>query len=280
MKGLVLEGGAMRGMFTAGVLDVFMENGIFFDAAVGVSAGATFGCNIKSHQIGRAIRYNKRFAHHPKYGTFFSLLCYGDLYEPRFCYDTLPFKLDLFDLNAYRANPLKFYVTVSNGRTGQAEYHEIPDGGPSDLTWMRASASMPMVSKPVMINGTPYLDGGMTASIPLKFMESLGSDKSVVVLTQPAAFEKKPAGMKLLMNLTLRNYPKLIAAWQNRHTIYNEEKKYVFDQQAAGKALVLCPPEKLPAGRLEHNREKLEATYQIGRQVASENLERIKSFLA
>ncbi|MCQ2982880.1 MAG: patatin family protein [Treponemataceae bacterium] len=279
MKGLVLEGGAMRGMFTAGVLDVFMENGITFDAAVGVSAGATFGCNIKSRQIGRAIRYNKRFAHHYKYGTFLSVLLFGDIYEPKFCYDTLPFKLDLFDLAAYRANPLKFYVTVSNGTTGQAEYHEIPDGGPADLVWMQASASMPMVSKPVMIDGTAYLDGGMTASIPLKFMENLGSEKTVVVLTQPADYEKKPAGMKWLMNLSLRKYPKLITAWQNRHTVYNEEKRYAFAQQDAGSALVLCPKEKLPAGRLEHNVEKLEATYQAGRQVASENLERIKAFL-
>ena len=124
--GLVLEGGAMRGLFSAGVLDVMMENGIEFDAVMGVSAGAVFGCNFKSGQIGRSIRYNMRFCDDPRYCSFESLRKTGDLYNVQFCYDEIPNKLDPFDKEAYQANPMPFYAVCTNIETGKAIQLPLP----------------------------------------------------------------------------------------------------------------------------------------------------------
>ncbi len=278
-KGLVLEGGAMRGMFSSGVMDVMLENNIVFDGAIGVSAGATFGCNYKSRQIGRAIRYNKRFCRDSRYGTVRSVLRYGDIYEPDFCYNQIPFALDLFDTETYRSNPLHFYVVVSEGERGIPVVHEIPDGNAEDLLWMRASASMPLVSRPVLIEGKHYLDGGMTSSIPLRTFEEMGHDKNVVVLTQPREYRKKPNKAAPFIRLMLRKFPKLAEAMVNRHVVYNKEKDYVFQQEKAGRALVLCPEADLGISRTEHNPDELERIYQLGRQTAEKHMAEIKAFL-
>ena len=158
-KGLVLEGGAMRGMFTAGVLDVLMENNIDFDGCVGVSAGAAFGCNIKSTQIGRVIRYNTKYCKDKRYCSFKSLLTTGDIFGADFCYNKLPFELDIFDTDTFKTSPVEFFVTATDIETGKAVYHKCTDGLNDDLLWFRASASMPLVSRTVEINGLKLLDG-------------------------------------------------------------------------------------------------------------------------
>lgn len=279
MKGLVMEGGAMRGMFTAGVCDVLLENGITFDGTIGVSAGATFGCNFKSRQIGRAIRYNKRFAHDWRYCSLRSLLLTGDLYGADFCYNVLPNKLDLFDYETYRSNPLKFYVVASDCRTGEPVYKELATCDEKDLTWMRASASMPLVSHIVKIDGYELLDGGMTDSIPLKAFENMGYQKNLVVLTQPREFVKEPSPALKLMKFALRKYPKLYEAMLHRHEVYNQEKSYTFEQEAAGKCFVICPQESLGISRTENNPDELQRVYDLGRLTMQENLTKLMEFL-
>lgn len=279
MKGLVMEGGAMRGMFTAGVCDVLMENGITFDGAIGVSAGATFGCNFKSKQIGRAIRYNKKYSHDWRYCSFRSLLLTGDLYGADFCYNELPNKLDLFDYEEYRSNPLKFYAVASDCRTGEPVYKELPSCDAKDLTWMRASASMPLVSKVVKIDGYELLDGGMTDSIPLKAFEGMGYEKNLVILTQPRSFVKKPSSSISLMKFALRKYPKLYEAMKKRHEVYNSQKKYVFEQEAAGKCFVICPFESLGISRTEKNPDELQRVYNLGRLTMQESMAMLREFL-
>ena len=133
-------------------LDVMMEQDIIFDGAVGVSAGAVFGCNYKSRQPGRVIRYNKRYCRDPRYVSIRSLLKTGDLYGESFCYHELPDRLDPFDAAAYRKNPMEFYVVCTDALTGEAVYHRCDRGDARDLQWMRASASMPMVSKLVELD--------------------------------------------------------------------------------------------------------------------------------
>ena len=277
--GLVMEGGAMRGMFTAGVCDVLLENGISFDGAIGVSAGATFGCNFKSKQIGRAIRYNKRFSHDWHYCSFRSLLLTGDLYGADFCYNVLPNKLDLFDYETYRSNPLAFYAVASDCKTGKPVYKELKTCDESDLTWMRASASMPLVSRVVKIDGYELLDGGMTDSIPLKAFEEMGYEKNLVILTQPRDFVKEPSSALKFMKFSLRKYPRLFDAMLHRHEMYNSQKDYVFAQEAAGKAMVICPTESLGISRTENNPDELQRVYDLGRLAAQENLPRIREFL-
>ena len=278
-KGLVLEGGAMRGMFTAGVLDVFLENGIEFDGAVGVSAGATFGCNFKSKQIGRAIRYNKRFGKYWKYCSVRSLLFTGDMYGAKFCYDTLPKQLDKMDFETYKNNPMEFYCVASDCVTGKPVYKKLETCDDHDLLWMRASASMPLVSHIVKVDGYKLLDGGMTNSIPLSFFEEIGYNRNVVILTQPKDFKKEPASMMKLVSLVLHKYPAIVEAMRNRHNVYNEQTKLVFEKAARGELIVICPEAPLGISRTEGDPEKLQRVYDEGRRIATARLEEVKKFL-
>ena len=279
MTGLVMEGGAMRGMFTAGVCDVLMEHGIEFDGAIGVSAGATFGCNYKSKQIGRVIRYNKRFAHNWRYCSLRSLFLTGDLYGAAFCYDKIPNQLDPFDYDTFAKDPMRFYVVASDCMTGEPIYKELKTGRGTELTWMRASASMPLVSSVVRVDGYLLLDGGMTDSIPLKKFQEMGYDKNIVILTQPKDFIKEPDSLLKPMRLTLRRYPKLLAKMENRHIDYNRQHDYALLQEKEGKAIVICPEKPLGISRVEHNPDELQRCYEEGRQVAEKRLEEIKNFL-
>lgn len=277
--GLVLEGGAMRGLFTCGILDVFLEQGVEFDGAVGVSAGACFGCNLKSRQPGRALRYNLRFAHDKRYCSVRSLLTSGDIYNADFCYRQIPDELDKFDYEALKKNPMEFYMAVTDINTGKPVYPKLTDGSRKELTWMRASASMPLVSRPVEIDGGKYLDGGMSDSVPLQFMESVGYNRNVVILTQPRDYVKPPNKLMWLMRIMLRKYPKLLDAMANRHKMYNEETHHVFEQEKLGNAFVICPDEPLGISRMESDTKELQRVYDMGRKMALERLDEIRKFL-
>lgn len=272
-RGLVMEGGAMRGMFTCGVLDVLMENGISFDGAIGVSAGATFGVNIKSRQIGRAFRYNKKYCSDPRYHSIRSLITTGDIYNVSFCYGELPYKLDVWDTDTFRDTPMEFYCVATDIETGKPAYHKCTDGLSDDIRWIQASASMPLVSKPVHIDGGVYLDGGISDSIPLEFMESKGYDDILVIETQPANYVKKPQQFMPLVKWSLRKYPNMIKCMAERYIMYNKEKKYVRQQELAGKVQVIRPKEPLNISAVEKNPSEIERVYLLGRQAGEEYLE-------
>ena len=276
--GLVLEGGAMRGLFTAGVMDVLMEYGAEFDAIVGVSAGAAFGVNYKSKQIGRVIRYNKRFANDKRYCSVQSLLNTGNLFNAMFCYHTVPNELYKFDRERYNADKTPFYVVCTDAETGEPVYHLLDRANDWGFEWIRASASMPLVSKPVKIDGKYYLDGGMSDSIPIEFMIVGGCEKNVVVLTQPRDYVKEKASMLPLMKLSLRKYPYTYDAILHRHIIYNDSRARVFQEEKLGNAVVICPKEKLPIDRVEHDPEVMEKVYQLGRQAAEEKVDELRAF--
>lgn len=276
--GLVLEGGAMRGMFTAGVLDVFMENGVSFPAMVGVSAGAAFGCNYKSRQIGRVIRYNTRFCRDKRYCSIHSLITTGDLFGADFCYREIPEELDPFDNDAFDENPMAFYVVATNVYTGEPVYQRLDKVDENCYLWMRASASMPMVSTPVQVDGYTLLDGGMSDSIPLRFMQKLGYEKNVVVLTRPRSYRKKPSN-RALFRVALRKYPAMIDVMSRRHEMYAFEQRLVFESEKRGSTLVLCPDTPLDVGRVEHDPEKLRSAYDEGGRIALRELDRVKAFL-
>lgn len=278
--GLIMEGGAMRGMFTAGVTDVLLENNIEFDGAIGVSAGATFGCNYKSKQIGRAIRYNKIYAKDKRYCSIRSLIKTGDLFNTDFCYNVLPNSLDIFDYDMFRKNPSEFWVVVSDCETGKPFYKEISSCDNRELLeWVRASASMPIVSKVVDINGQKFLDGGITDSIPLQYFESLGYNRNVVILTQPREYAKGPNKLLPLAKIMLKNYPNIIEAMKSRHIFYNAEKNYVFDKADRNEVLVICPDKPLGIKRTERDPNELQRCYDAGRLAAKTRLQEIKDYL-
>ena len=279
--GLVLEGGALRGMFTAGVLDVLSEQGICVDGVIGVSAGACFGCNYKSGQVGRAVRYNARFARDRRYCSVWSWLTTGNLFNAEFAYHTVAEEIDVFDNQAFLANPMEYYLVATDVLTGGPVYQQMNRGGAWLYEWLRASSSMPIVSKVVEIDGYKLLDGGISDSIPLQYFESLGYERNVVILTQPLGFKKKKMGAaaRLLMKTALRKYPKLVEALENRWQMYNAELDYVAQRAESGDCLVIAPDDVLPIGRISHDAEKMWKTHGIGRKIAEERLEEIRGFL-
>jgi predicted patatin/cPLA2 family phospholipase len=278
--GLLMEGGAMRGMFTCGVLDVFMEQGIRFDGAAGISAGACFGCNFKSHQPGRALRYNKTYSRDPRYCSLRSLLRTGDLYGADFCYRELPEVLDPFDRKTFAADPMEFWVGAADVRTGKILYHLCTDGGSRDMAWIRASASMPLVSRPVEADGYLLLDGGIVEAVPLTFMEKRGYDRNVVILTRPRGYRKKPSPFLLPMRAALGQYPKVMEALELRPWRYNALMEEIGLQEALGRLLVLRPPEDPGIPRTEKDPAELERVYQMGRREAQEKLEAVKAWIS
>lgn len=280
MNGLVLEGGAMRGMFTAGVLDVFMENNIEFDGATGVSAGATFGCSFKSGQAGRTIRYNVDYCRDWRYCSVRSLIFTGDMFGADFCYRKLPDELDVFDIEAFNKNPMKFYVVCTDIETGKPVYRDMENATRDDCEWYRASASLPIAARIVELEGKKFLDGGLVDSIPLKFMQGKGYDKNVVILTQPRDYVKKPESALPLIKRLYKKYPKLIEAVANRHNMYNDTLEYIKCEEKKGNTLVISPETDLGIGHVEHKAGNLKRVYEIGRKTGEKYIEEIKNFLA
>lgn len=278
--GLILEGGAMRGMFTSGVMDVLLESNITFDGAAGISAGAVFGCNFKSKQIGRAIRFNKKYCRNQRYCSIRSLIKTGDLYGADFCYRELPDVLDPFDRETFRKNPVEFYVGATDVHTGKCVYHKCCDGEDRDMKWMQASASMPIVSKPVKVDGYTLLDGGIVDAVPYRFMEQQGYNHNVIVLTQPKGYRKSRSKASPAIRFLLRRYPAVAEAMANRHITYNRQMQEIAEREEKGISLVIRPPEPLKIRRTENDPEELERVYQIGRKEAEAALPKIKSFLA
>lgn len=278
-KGLILEGGAMRGLFTCGVTDVMMENGVTFDGAVGVSAGAAFGCNYKSGQIGRAARYNIRYAGDKRYCSLRNLIKTGDLFGVDFCYRQIPLELDPFDTPAFIANPMEFYTVATDCKTGKAVYHKCYDGLGEDLLHIRASASLPLVSRIVEVGDLRLLDGGIADSVPIRFFESIGYEKNIVILTQPKGYKKEKSSTARAVRLLLPDYPCVADAMEKRHEVYNETLEYIEKREKEGAVLVIRPESSLPIKRIEKDPRVLTSVYESGRALAASIISDIKDFL-
>ena len=278
-KGLILEGGAMRGLFTAGIIDVMMEHDVWPDGLVGVSAGAAFGCNYKSRQPGRAIRYNKRFARDSRYSGLRSLLTTGDYFNAAFGYHVIPRQYDVFDNAAFSQNPMEFVAVCTDVETGQPIYKRLTEATDTTYDYIRASASMPLCSKVVCLEGHKLLDGGVSDSIPLEWAEHNGYERNVVILTQPLGYRKTHTRLMPLMRIGLRRYPRMIEAMDRRYQMYNRQLDYVGQAEREGRCLVIRPDAKLPIGHVCHNPEQMERVYQIGREIGERKMNEIKRYL-
>ena len=273
--GLVLEGGAMRGIYTAGVLDVLMENNIYTDGVIGVSAGAIHGCSYVSPPPRRSIRYYMKYCKSWRFMSFRSLLLTGNIVNTRFCYEEIPERLDPFDYQAFITSGIEFYVTCTNMKTGKAEYIRCTDLR-RQIDCMRASASMPYVSRPVYLNGTPYLDGGVADSIPLEAFQSLGFDRNLVVLTQVEGYQKH--GSRIDKVNAYRKYPLFRKALHDRPQQYNETLAKIKQEEESGNILVIRPSRDLHVQRMEKDREKIRMMYMLGRHDAKKALPKIRRF--
>ena len=278
--GIVLEGGGMRGMYTCGILDVLMENRIYLDGMVGVSAGIAFGCNYKSRQIGRALRYNVRFAHDKRYSGLMSLLKTGNYYNAYFAYKLVPTHYDVFDYNVFEDSPMECYAVCFDVKSGEGVYHRLDHVNDDFFEWIRASASMPVVAQPVEVGGRLLLDGGLADSIPLEFMMSKGYQRNVVILTREEGFRKTAEHGMWLMKPMLRKWPKVIEALRHRPAHYNQQLQVVREQERLGNAFVFRPLKPLNVSRTTHDPKEMNRVYQQGREEALQRLDELKKFLA
>lgn len=276
--GLVLEGGAMRGMYTAGVLDRFLDHDIHVDAIVGVSAGACFGCNLFSKQRGRALRYNQRFAGDKRNVSLRSLITTGDIVNREFAYYVVPRQYDLFDEETFEKSGGEYWVTVTNVDTGEAEYMRMYNLL-EEIEKLRASAQMPFCSRMVEIDGKKYLDGGIADSIPVRAAMDMGFDKLIVVLTQPADYVKGPMN-KHLIRAFYRKYPNLCKTLEERHTRYNAQAADVARLEKEGKIFVIRPEKALEISRLEKDPEELARVHGIGLADGEKMMDALKAYLS
>lgn len=273
---LVLEGGAMRGLYTAGVLDVFIQNDIKVDSILGVSAGALFGINYKSKQIGRSLRYNLKYAHDKRYMGIYSLITTGDVMNKDFCFNKLVYELDPLDFETFDNSKVEFYAVVTNVETGKAEYINISDAK-RDMEYLRASGSMPFVSNLVEINGKKYLDGAIADPIPFKKALNLGYEKIIVVQTRPADFVKTKSCLPF--GLVYKKYPEFVKTAKEAYINYNKTLDLIKKYENEGKIIVLKPSEKIKMQRVEKNLNKLQAIYNVGVKDCNNNLARIKEYI-
>ena len=275
---LVLEGGGVRGIYTAGVLDCFLEEHIKTDALFGVSAGIVNGINYISGQKGRSLNVNTKYLKDKRYLSFRSLITTGDIFGVDFCYNVLPNKLLPYDYEAFQNSHTACYAVVSNLITGQPEYKLLKDLH-RDLGYVRASASLPLLSRIVTVNGSPYLDGGICDSIPLAASLRRGYRKNIVILTRPKNYQKTPSRMLSAVAGTYRNYPNFVEAYRTRHIRYNHALELAKQQKAQGKAFILQPSQTLKVSRLEKNPERIRAMYRLGYRDAKKALPELKQFL-
>ena len=278
--GIVLEGGGMRGMYTCGILDVLMENHIYVDGMVGVSAGIAFGCNYKSRQAGRALRYNVRFAKDRRYSGMMSLLKTGNYYNAHFAYNLVPRHYDIFDYNVFEDTAMECYAVCFDVKTGNGVYQRLDRVNDDFFEWIRASASMPVVAQPVEVGGRLLLDGGLADSIPLEFMMSKGYERNIVVLTREDGFRKTAEHGMWLIKPLLRKWPKVIEALKKRPAHYNMQLQQVREQERKGTAFVFRPLKPLNVSRTTHDAAEMNRVYQQGREEALQRLDELKRFLA
>ena len=275
--GLVLEGGGVRGSYVAGVLDVFLEQGIGFDGVIGNSAGAIHGCSYLSGQKGRSIRYYKKYCGDYRFMSFRSWLMTGDLVGVDFCYHELPEKLDVYDNEAFKCCGVPFYVVCTNVETGKPEYIRITDMN-RQIDYLRASASLPYFSRIVEIDGKKYLDGGCSDSVPVKAFREMGYERNVLILTQPVDYRKEPE-FTTAAKVAYRKYPALAESLRNRHETYNETAELINKLEKSGDVFVIRPARALDIGRMEKDPRNVERVYYLGRRDALEHCDQLRQWL-
>lgn len=276
--GLVVEGGGMRGVYTAGVLDYFMEKNLYFDDCYGVSAGACHISSYVSKQIGRSIKVTLDYINDKRYCSVNSLIKTGDMFGIEMLYDLIPNKLELYDYDTFNKFKGNFYSVVTNCKTGKAEYIKIKDMK-KDIIAVRASSSLPLLSRIVEINGKEYLDGGITDSIPIKKSIKDGHKKNVVILTRDKTYRKSKPKFLSLLKFKYKKYPNLVKAIENRYKMYNETLDFLEEEKAKNEVFIIQPKLPVKISRIEKDKDKLKALYNQGYEDAKEIYEDLMKFL-
>lgn len=277
---MVLEGGSFRCQFTAGVLDVFMENGVEVPACYGVSAGALSGLNYKSRQIGRANRVNLAFCNDSRYMGAKSFATSGSVVGYDFLLNDIQDRLDPFDNDAFEKNPMSLYAVATDVVFGTPAYLPV-ENAVLDVDALRATTSLPLITQPVEMGDAIYLDGGIADSVPVEHaLEDAGFDRAIVVLTQDRTYKKGPYEFLAAAHARYAAYPYLLEALENRHERYNEQREHIWEYERQGRALVIAPPQPVEVGHIEHDPAKLLALYIQGRQEGKRRLDEVRAFIS
>lgn len=271
---LVLEGGGLRGVFTCGVLDCFMDHGIRFPFTVGVSAGACNGLSYMSGQRGRAKTSNIDLMEKYHYVGFRYLLTQKCIMDFKLLFEEFPEKILPYDYEAYFSNPGRFVMVTTNCMSGKAEYHEEKSSATRVMEIVRASSSLPFVSPITYVDGIPMLDGGIADSIPVEYAMSQGYERLVVILTRNKGYRKKASSMRMA-KVFYRKYPELQKSLSQRNAVYNQTMDLIERLEDEGKILVIRPLKSVEVGRMEKDTAKLSALYQEGYEIASELINNI-----
>jgi predicted patatin/cPLA2 family phospholipase len=277
--GLVLEGGGLRGVYTSGILQYFMEKELYFPYVIGVSMGACNAANYLSRQIERNKIVNISFVNDSRYLSYFRLITRGELFGMDFIFDTIPNTLVPFDYKTFNESKIKCVTTATNCITGEAEYYEKHELGSDYFKMLQASSSLPFISRPVEYKGKILMDGGMSDSIPIRKSIADGNKRNVVILTQPEGYRKEPENLARFVSLRYPHYKGLQKALANRHKNYNETIAYIEEMQSKGELFIIRPSARLEAGRAERSKEILYATYDRGYAEAKNIFSKLLEFL-
>lgn len=277
---LVLQGGSMKGLYSAGVMDVMMEHNIHVDGIIGVSVGSLFGPNYFSKQKGRALRYNQRFCKDLRFISMPSFIFTGNIVNKQFAYYDMTFKHDVFDNETFIKNNTGFWATATNIETGKAEYLEMKDVY-DGLEKLRASAAIPFFCKIVEIDDKKYLDGGVGDNVPVRKCKALGYNKIVVILTQTRDERKEPLShfMMNVLKLKYHRYPLFLEALRNRHEMCNQTIDEIIEMEKNEEIFVFAPSRVLNIGTIERDVNHMQEIYDLGRNEALQQMPKLIEYL-
>lgn len=276
--GLILEGGGMRGIYTAGVLDFFIEKNIEVDITIGVSAGSCHASSYLSKQYKRAYNATVDYINDKRYLSFSNLIKTGSIFGMDFMFNKIPNELNIYDYDTFAKSKSKFVVVATNCETGSPEYFELKDLK-KEIIYMQASCSIPMFANIVEIDGFKLVDGGVSDSIPIEYALNQGYKKNIVVLTRDITYTKNKQKFLTIVNKKYKKYPNLVKAIENRHLNYNKSLNLVNQLEKDGDVLVIRPKNPVNVSQIEKNAKKLTALYEEGYDNAKELYDKILDFI-
>lgn len=278
--GLVLEGGGMRGLYTAGILDYFLDMKLHLPYVIGVSAGACHAASYISSQWGRNKQVNIGYIQDPRYISYRNLIKTKSLFGMDFVFNEIPNHLEPFDYETFYQSNQSYFIGTTDCVTGKAIYFDAKKSNPDlILKVLMASSSLPFLSPTVEIEGKILLDGGIVDPIPVRKSIEDGNEKQVIILTRNKDYRKKPFKAKWLANRFYAKYPEFTKAMLKRHAVYNETLDLIENLESSGKAFVIRPSMPLHVGRLERNPEKLTDLYKLGYRDAEQSFGQLQKFL-
>ncbi|MFD3448981.1 patatin family protein [Microbacteriaceae bacterium 4G12] len=277
--GLVLEGGGMKGLYTAGVLEFFMENDLYFPYVIGVSAGACMAATYLSRQKGRNKKVNTELVSDPRYISFRNFVRKRELFGMDFLFDEVPNKIVPFDFETFLNGAEQFVVGTTDCETGEAVYYNKREHGNDILKIIRASSSVPFIAPAVEYDQKKLLDGGITDPIPIQKAQADGYEKNVVIMTKPAGFIKDPSKLYSLAKWLYRRYPNVANHLAQHYEIYNCTISHLCSEKQKENFFVIQPSVPLPVSGLERNKEKLVHLYELGYNDAKNQYEQLKQWI-